>query len=237
MALKLIGAGLGRTGTVSLKIALEQLGFGPCYHMSELFRNPSRAPLWVQAAQGRSGWDEVLAGYVATVDYPGCSFWRELARFYPTAKILLSVRDAEQWFESTQATIFSPAMTAGLGSSPLGEFFETTVWSRFGDRIHDRDFMVASFRSHNEDVQREIPPERLLVYDVRQGWGPLCQFLGVAVPGSPFPRVNTREEHERMQALVRNESGNAIDPRKLQQTIKERLAAAHQSSGQGNSAE
>lgn len=155
--------------------------------------DPGRAPLWVQAAHGRTSWEEVLAGYVATVDYPGCSFWRELARIYPTAKILLSVRAAEKWFESTQATIFSAAMCAGLAASPLREFFETAVWSRFGECIHDRDFMVENFRRHNEDVQREIRPERLLVYDVREGWEPLCAFLGVPVPDSPFPRVNTSE--------------------------------------------
>jgi hypothetical protein len=225
MTLKLIGAGLGRTGTASLKIALEQLGCGPCYHMSEVFMDANRAPLWVQAAQGRSSWDEVLAGYVATVDYPGCSFWRELARSYPTAKVLLSIRGPEQWFESTQVTIFSAAMNAGLSASPLREFFETTVWGHFGQRIHDREFMIASFRRHNDDVRREIPPERLLVYDVREGWEPLCTFLGVAAPDSPFPRVNTREEHAQMQALVRQEAGQAIDLRRLQETIKERLAA------------
>ena len=102
MALKIIGAGLGRTGTLSLKLALEQLGFGPCYHMVEVMLHLESIPLWIQAADGNSPWDGIFNNYSATVDYPGCAFWRQLADFYTDAKVLLSVRDPEQWFESTQ---------------------------------------------------------------------------------------------------------------------------------------
>src|SRR5437870_2958107 len=108
MALKVIGAGLGRTGTLSLKLALEELGFGPCHHMAEVMLHLESVPLWIQAADGNPDWEAIYKGYAATVDYPGCFFWRELEKFYPDAKIILTVRDPEQWFESTQATIFSP---------------------------------------------------------------------------------------------------------------------------------
>lgn len=209
MALRLIGAGLGRTGTLSLKVALERLGFGPCYHMSELLVDPSRAQLWVAAAEGQPTWEEIFKGYAATVDYPGCTFWRELSHAYPAAKVLLSVRDPDKWFESTQETIFADSMSAMLKGSPLRSFFETTVWKHFGERIHDRAFMVDSFKSHSAAVQKEIAPERLLVYDVAQGWEPLCGFLGVPVPDMPFPRVNTREEHQRLQAMLRGAGGEA----------------------------
>lgn len=195
MPLQVIGAGLGRTGTVSLKLALEQLGFGPCYHMTELFMHMDHAPGWVRAADGHPNWDGIFSGYTATVDYPGCTFWRELVQHYPTAKVLLSVRDPEQWFESTQATIFDDASTATLSTSPLREFFEKTVWRHFGDRVHDRAFMVDLFQRHNAEVERAIPQERLLVYNVTQGWEPLCTFLGVPVPDTPFPRANSRIEY------------------------------------------
>jgi hypothetical protein len=200
MPLTVIGAGLGRTGTVSLKLALEQLGFGPCYHMTELFMNQHHAPGWVRAADGHPHWEGVFAGYTATVDYPGCTFWRELAELYPSAKVLLSVRDPDQWFESTQATIFDDASSTTLNASPLREFFEKTVWRDLGDRIHDRTFMVELFRRHNAEVQRTIPPERLLVYNVTQGWEPLCRFLDVPIPDDPFPRANTRVEYAERSA-------------------------------------
>ncbi|HEV2703412.1 MAG TPA: sulfotransferase [Steroidobacteraceae bacterium] len=195
MPLKLIGAGLGRTGTVSLKLALERLGIGPCYHMTELFMHLDHAPEWVKAADGKPDWERLFAGYSSTVDFPGCTFWRELTHQYPTAKVLLSVRDPDEWFDSTQATIFSDASTVTLQASPLREFFEKTVWQEFRDRIHDRGFMVEAFRRHNTEVERSIPPERLLVYQIGQGWEPVCEFLGVPVPDLPFPRANTREEY------------------------------------------
>jgi hypothetical protein len=194
MPLKLIGAGLGRTGTMSLKAALDAIGYGPCYHMSEVFGNPDSIRLWEDAADGRPDWEAIFKGYVATVDYPACSFWRELSAAYPKAKVLLSVRDPKQWFESTQATIFSPMMNDRLRETPMKRFFEKTVWKEFGERISDQAFMVEAFRRHTAEVEWAIPKDRLLVYDVKEGWEPLCRFLGVAVPATPFPRVNTREE-------------------------------------------
>lgn len=224
MALKLIGAGLGRTGTMSLKLALEQLGFGPCYHMVEVFLHMEAAPLWMDAADGKPDWNAIFNGYAATVDYPGCKFWRELSALYPEAKVLLSVRDPEQWFESTQATIFSPDSVKSLSASPMRALIEKTVWNAFGDRIHDRDFMTDAFKQHNRDVQRTISSDRLLVYEVSQGWEPLCRFLDVPVPSTPFPRKNSREEMSAMMAANRSGQESAgFEPARMQQTIRDYL--------------
>lgn len=194
MPLKVIGAGLARTGTLSLKVALEQLGLRPCYHMVEVWTDLPCIDDWIEAADGRPDWDKIFAGYEATVDYPGCHFWRELMAEYSDAKVVLSVRDPNRWFESTQATVFSPQSRALLGDSPLRTFMEKTVWNDFGSAIDDRDHMVAAFERHVAEVQRAVPRDRLLVFDVTQGWQPLCEFLGVPIPGTPFPRLNSRAE-------------------------------------------
>jgi hypothetical protein len=207
MPLKVIGAGLGRTGTLSLKLALERLGFGPCFHMAEMFINQDRAPLWVDAAEGRPNWEAIFKGYPATTDYPACIYWRELASAYPSAKVILTLRDADKWFESTQATIFSEAMSERIRSSPapIVEMFEKTLWKDFGDRIHDHDFMIEHFERHNAAVKAGVPKKRLLVYEVSEGWGPLCDFLDVDVPDAPFPNVNSREELQSRMATGLNE--------------------------------
>lgn len=202
MALKVIGAGLGRTGTLSLKLALEQLGFGPCYHMTEVLMDPSRGSAWVDAAEGQPDWNKIFAGFESTVDYPGCLFWRELISFYPSAKVLLSVRDPHDWFDSTQQTIFSDEHNKPFVKSALSEFFDRTVFNAYGGRIHDRDFMVHAFQRHNAEVERSVPQDRLLVYEAKQGWPPLCKFLGVPIPDSSFPRVNSREERAKQRAAM-----------------------------------
>lgn len=194
MALQVIGAGYPRTGTSSLKLALEQLGFGRCHHMREVIMEPQSAALWVAAADGRPDWARIFAGYQSCTDAPGCSFWRELAGLYPDAKVLLSVRDPQAWFESTQATVFSERMMGSNAKSPLAEFFARTVYADFGEHIHDRDFMLAQFERRKQEVIAAIPEPRLLVYDVREGWAPLCAWLGVEVPLAPFPHSNSREE-------------------------------------------
>jgi Sulfotransferase domain len=228
MALKLIGAGLGRTGTLSLKLALEQLGFGPCYHMAEVLMDPSRGHSWVRAADGQADWNSIFDGFAATVDYPGCAFWRELTQFYPSAKVLLSVRNPQDWFESTQQTIFSEEQGKPLVQSSLNEFFHKTVFNTFGDRIHDRNYMISAFLRHNEDVESSVPRDRLLVYEVTQGWPPLCKFLGVPVPDSPFPRVNSREERARMLASQPKGSAMpALDLEAIGKMVKANLANMH----------
>jgi hypothetical protein len=194
MALDIIGAGLGRTGTLSLKVALEILGFKYCHHMVEVWADPPSMSDWIAAADGKPDWERIFSGYKATVDYPGCHFWRELAEAYPRAKVVLTVRDGASWFESTQTTIFSPRMRGRVGDARALEFLDKTVWGEFGERIQDRDFMLAAFERHSAEVQRAIPPERLLVLDVQQGWPPLCDFLRVPVPSKPFPKLNSRDE-------------------------------------------
>lgn len=192
MALKIIGSGLGRTGSASLKAALEHLGF-PCHHMIEVFMHMDSLPLWVDAFQGRPDWSAIYKDYTATADYPGCIFWRELAAEYPDALVLHTQRDPDEWFDSTQATIFAPRGPTEQPPPPLKPMFDALMSRLPADR-HDRAAMTAYFRRHNEEVAREIPAKRLLVYNVAQGWEPLCRFIGVPVPTVPFPKVNTRDE-------------------------------------------
>ena len=204
MTLKVIGAGLGRTGTLSLKLALEHIGFGPCYHALELPVAEFRpVALWSDAIRGNPDWDAIFDGYLSTTDYPGCCFWRALMDHFPDAKVLLSVRDAEGWFESVSSTLFSPAFRQTGLQGPMAEL--NRLYTRgIDDRLGERAFMVDYFNRWNQAVIDAVPPDRLLVFSARDGWDPLCRFLGVAVPDMPYPRVNARDE--------------------LQQTLKERPA-------------
>lgn len=201
MALKVIGAGLGRTGTMTLKVALERLVFAPCHHMVEVLANPAQVPFWNRAAEGEPvDWEEVFAGYRATVDWPGCHFYAELAERYPEAKVVLSLRDPERWHESMRETIL--ASMQQMGFRP-GEPVPTDHPMRFGgviiaDKTFGFDFgkanVIAAYERHAASVRRTIAPERLLEFEMSQGWEPLCAFLGVPVPAEPFPRTNSREE-------------------------------------------
>jgi hypothetical protein len=193
VTLKVIGAGLGRTGTMSLKFALEHIGFGPCYHMIEFMSHiPEHLPRWLEAIEGGADWDAVFDGYASTVDYPGCTYWRELVAKWPEAKVILSVRDPDSWFESANETVLSPRMQAMLAASPISPFMDATVHKDFGDRINDHAFMTGYFRRWNEDVIASVPADKLLVFQAKDGWAPLCEFLGVPVPTEPYPRVNSR---------------------------------------------
>ena len=162
--------------------------------MVEVLANPGCSHTWVQAAEGSKEWDALFAGFASTVDYPGCTFWRELVAAYPAAHVILTQRDPVEWFESTQKTIFAQQNLQFILQSPMAEFFRQTVLKDFGDRIHDREFVIGAYQRHNAEVQRTVPAGRLLVYEVAQGWSPLCKFLGVPVPQESFPRVNTRED-------------------------------------------
>ena len=199
MALEVIGAGFGRTGTLSMKMALEQLDFDPCYHMMEVFKNPGFDEHWKNATFGADmDWDEVFKGYKATVDWPGCSYWKELSEFYPNAKVVLSVRDPIKWHESTQNTIFSEEMMKRGAEGPPNEnrmgMMKKILGDTFDGRVAERDHAIAVFNAHTEEVKRTIPPDCLLVYEVGEGWERLCAFLGVAVPDTPYPRTNSTEE-------------------------------------------
>lgn len=195
MALRVIGAGLGRTATFSLKFALEHLGFGPCYHMSEVLAGARRnIPLWLDVVGGKPDWDAIFEGFQSTTDYPACTYWRELAAHYPKAKVVLTVRDADSWFESVSETIFSDAMQGSLAGSPAEAMMNGVIFNAFGGRVKDRAFMTSWFTRRNQQVIDTLPPERLLVFSPKQGWEPLCTFLGVPVPKEPFPRINSRDE-------------------------------------------
>jgi hypothetical protein len=203
MPIQVIGAGLGRTGTLSLKAALEGLGFAKCYHMVEVFARMNDARIWEAAARGEPvDWDKLFAGYRATVDVPSSLFYRELMEKYPEAKVVLTVRDPERWYESARQTIFfarSAFPKWAIVLNPRMRVFRRMLdrlWERmFGGKFEDRSVAIDAFIRHNEDVRRDVPADRLLVYEISQGWGPLCLFLGVPVPeGKAFPHLNDAAE-------------------------------------------
>ena len=219
MALKVIGAGLGRTATFSMKFALEHIGFGPCYHMSEVFAGARRnIPLWTDVVSGRPDWDAIFDGYQSTTDYPACTYWRELALHYPEAKVLLTVRDADSWFDSVTETIFSEQMQGSLAGSPAETMMRGAVLDVFGNNIRDRTFMTDWFSHRNQEIIDTLPPERLLVFSPKEGWEPLCEFLGVPVPAEPFPRVNSRDE---LSALSDEQGGLPPDPDAAEKMARE----------------
>ncbi len=206
MALQVIGAGLGRTGTLSLKLALERLGLGPCYHMTEIMAQArKRMPQWFAVVRGAPDWDAIFDGFVATVDYPTATYWRELAAHYPLAKVVLSDRDAEGWYDSVRTTIFSPKNVEGFLSSPVAEFMRGAVVGPFLGHLDDREWMTGYFNHWREEVIAGLPPERLLVHRSQDGWEPLCAFLGVPVPAEPYPRVNSKSD---MQSGAQADTGD-----------------------------
>lgn len=196
--LDVIGAGVGRTGTYSLKLALEHLGFGPCHHMEEVIKDPSRqVPLWQGALAGQPDWEAIFAGYHAAVDWPTAAFWRELAAACPRAKVVLTARDAASWYDSYSQTIAQLLSEADQAPPELGPWFEMAfaVTKKSGfDRDASPAAIIAAYEANVEAVTTSIPPERLLVFDVRDGWAPLCTFLAQPVPAMPFPNTNNNDE-------------------------------------------
>lgn len=220
--MRVIGVGFGRTGTFSLKVALEVLGFGPCYHMSVVATRPDDARRWEAVADGAGpDWDALFSGFQATVDWPAAAYWRELVAYYPDAKVILTVRDPYAWYDSAAGTIIrGPATTGPLRRLPrpvarrLRRLWMRLSTSRmparyleantkiiggrvFDNRFADRDHAFAVFQRHITEVTQHVDPDRLLAYDIRDGWAPLCRFLGVPVPDSPFPRLNDRTTRRR----------------------------------------
>jgi hypothetical protein len=190
-ALQVVGTGFGRTGTLSLRAALVRLGFGPCDHMVENHLHIERFALWHEALRRKTAgepidWRLLLDGFQAIVDWPGAYFWRELTATHPRAKVILTVRDPECWYDSIQATIFSVLDGVGPGVS------HDIIYTRtFKGRLRDRAHCQAVFARHNQAVRETIAPDRLLVFDVAAGWKPLCAFLGVPAPvDEPFPHGN-----------------------------------------------
>ena len=209
MALKVIGAGYGRTGTLSLKTALEALGFGPCYHMEDVMKRPSRTRTWQKIVHGATpNWDAVFDGYQATVDWPGCNYYKELMTAYPDAKVILSVRDPERWYDSAYNTIYGLTKIKNAHRVPLVgqhiDFINGLVWDGvFNGRFEERGYVIQVFNENIENVKATVPPERLLVFNVKEGWEPLCNFLDVPVPERPFPHVNDRKVMEKRLRDIR----------------------------------
>lgn len=217
--LEVIGAGFGRTGTLSLKFALEILGFGKCYHFREMLK-ARHARRWLRIAaiapdqRGLADWEHLFRGYRSTTDWPAAAVYKELADAYPQAKLILTVRDADGWYDSVRDTIRHLRLVMPAGwpvFRSIAEVSDRYVWDReFHGRADDRDYAIARFREHNDSVRRSMPPERLLVFDVRDGWEPLCRFLGVDVPtDTPFPHVNDRNTMRRYIRLL-NLARNAV---------------------------
>lgn len=210
MTLKIIGAGYGRTGTASLKLALETLGFGPCYHMSEVLGNAGHVDHWLNVAAGKPDWDTIFANYQSTVDFPASNYWRELAAYYPDAKIILSLRDAERWVESTQKTIFSKTLQGVHRGTKWGKMLDRTTQDPVCDDINDREKLINAFNNHNDAVKAAFGPDRLLVFEAKDGWDPLCAFLGVSVPADAYPRVNSGEEFDAVFEMLKSPVGAAM---------------------------
>ena len=198
MALQIIGAGVGRTGTYSLKLAINQLGFGPCHHMEEVIQNmPSQLPLWADVVKGAPDWNAIFAGYGSAVDWPTARYFRELHAVYPSAKFILTHRSPQSWAESFSATIYKFAAGRSEAPAHMHDWLEwaaqVIAQTGFPEGL-SMEALVKAFLAHNEAVVAAIPSDRLLVYQVKDGWGPLCDFLGVPSPAEPFPRTNNRSE-------------------------------------------
>lgn len=216
MALQVIGAGFGRTGTTSLKAALEQLGFSKCHHMEEVMTSRFQTAFWWALAErgantADTGWDEIFEGFQASCDWPSSTYWEELHRHYPEAKIILTVRDEQRWYESCSATIYSISFLVPTWITrmipPLhrmNTMVIASVWDGvFHGRFEDRDHAVKIYRAHVAYVKATAPPDKLLVFEAKQGWEPLCQFLGVPVPEGSYPHLNDSARFKLVIRVVR----------------------------------
>lgn len=203
--LKVIGAGVSRTGTFSFKLAMEKLGFSKCHHMMEVIDNPEQSPLFLAAARGEKiDWRALYHGYQACSDFPSCYFWRELMAEFPEAKVVLTVRDPESWYKSMSETIL-PSMMQALDNfdSPTVKMGEEIIKNGFfGGRLDDKRHVIDVYNRHNQAIRDTVPEERLLEFDARQGWKPLCTFVGVPVPGEPYPKTNSLDEFLQKAARV-----------------------------------
>lgn len=198
MSMNIIGTGVGRTGTNSLKLALNQLGLGPCHHMEKVLENmPVQIPLWLAAVQGKADWAAIYEGYQSAVDWPSARFFRELLVAYPEAKFIHTERSPESWADSFGSTIYT--LLGGKDEAPA----EMRDWLEMVSKVIadtgfpsglGRDELMARFEAHNKSVRDTIPAEKMLVFQVKEGWGPLCEFLRIEVPDGDFPRSNNREE-------------------------------------------
>lgn len=213
---------MGRTGTHSLKLALEQLGFNKCYHMTELLNAPENVGYFEKAEAGQPvDWDTLFTGYLSAVDYPVARYYKQLVAKYPDAKVIHTVRDPESWYKSCTQTIFwasKPSLGRILGMMvkmpfspmirkrlPVLKYNGKLINLEFGDDLLNKAEVIKRFNAHNEEVMKMVPKERLLVYNVKEGWEPLCRFLNVPVPSTPFPLTNTTNEFREKVANMSKE--------------------------------
>jgi len=194
---RIIGAGLPRTGTSTLCAALDRLGLGPCYHARETLRRLDHIGQWLAAYDGGPVPYRLLAGYQVTTDAPSCFFWRELTGEYPRAKVILTVRDAGSWYRSTIRTVLRQDLYPASADPALAGLRQLAqAANKYFYRADTEEApLVERFHRHNAEVRAAVPADRLLVYEVAQGWPPLCEFLGVPVPDTPFPWLNSTAEY------------------------------------------
>ena len=198
MTMKVIGAGVGRTGTMSLRLAINQLGLGPCHHMEDVLESmPTQVPLWTDSLNGNPNWSAIFSGFESAVDWPTAAFYRELVDHYPSAKFILTTRSPESWVASFGSTILK--LIAAKNDAPPEQrdwldMAESVITKSGFSSSLDSDGLMRAFVAHNESVISTIPAERLLVFEVKDGWDSLCDFLGKPVPDDSFPRSNNREE-------------------------------------------
>jgi len=219
MSLLVIGSGVGRTGTHSLKLALEELGFGKCYHMEELFQHPENLEYFQQAERGESvEWDKLFEGYCSAVDYPVARYYKQIIAAYPQAKIIHTIRDAEGWYNSAMNTIFwatkpsvgrivkmlirMPFSSAIRKRFPVLKYDGKLMDDIFGKNLQNKQEVIKRFNAINTEALNFLPKDRTLVYEVKSGWAPLCNFLNVPIPATPFPRSNTREDFRKNVAQM-----------------------------------
>ncbi|MBI2718237.1 MAG: sulfotransferase family protein [Rhizobiales bacterium] len=194
MALKVIGTGFGRTGTDSMREALNMLGFGPCHHMFEVMANEEQKQLWRALAQGAApDWERLFAGYTSCMDWPSAHYWPELIKAYPDAKVILTYRSPESWWASVEKTLL-PVFRQSTDPNSLG--LALIAKQVFGGRPDDRAHAIAVYEANVAAVKATVPAQRLLVHGLGDGWEPLCAHLGVAVPDVPYPSRNSASEFQ-----------------------------------------
>lgn len=190
MSIKVIGAGFGRTGTDSLRHALNMLGLGPCHHMKEVMPSEVQAARWMEKVSGAPvGWDALFEGFGSAVDWPSAHYWRELMDVYPEAKVVLTYRDPESWWQSYSKTIL-PVVAGMPDNMPKVLLFREV----FPEGPDDKDYVLGLYEANVARFRAEVPPERRIELELGSGWGPLCAGLGLPEPEEPFPSVNTTRE-------------------------------------------
>ena len=222
MSIKIIGAGFPRTGTLTLKNALETLGFEKTYHYKDLIANPKKLKYWQELENyGNTDFDKLFDGFEASVDFPGYPYYKVLLNKYPDAKVILTKRNFENWYESTQKTIWQSAhkpivekikiLLKRIYNKRYRNIYRCVLFMRkiylsnqFGNSFTSKTSAEKVFYKHIDDVIKYVPKEKLLVYEVADGWGPLCKFLGLEIPNEDFPHLNKKEDFHKMVSSMLN---------------------------------